>query len=129
MPLYTLWWTGTRREIAFALIHCTGGDILITTVTLAAATALARVFGWRAFDWRMVFTAIALGAAYTVFSEWLNVEIRRSWSYAASMPVVPFLGTGLTPLLQWLIVPGLALAVIGYRYRRAHRLMHRGGPT
>jgi len=77
----------------------------------------------------MVFTAIALGAAYTVFSEWLNVEIRRSWSYAASMPVVPFLGTGLTPLLQWLIVPGLALAVIGYRYRRAHRLMHRGGPT
>ena len=129
MPLYTLWRTGTRREIAFALIHCTGGDILITTVTLAAATALARVFGWRAFGWRMVFTAIALGAAYTVFSEWLNVEIRRSWSDAASMPVVPFLGTGLTPLLQWLIVPGLALAVIGYRYRRAHRLMHRGGPT
>ena len=122
MPLYTLWRTGTRREIAFALIHCTGGDILITTVTLAAATALARVFGWRAFGWRMVFTAIALGAAYTVFSEWLNVEIRRSWSYAASMPVVPFLGTGLTPLLQWLIVPGLALAIIGHRYRRARRL-------
>jgi len=129
LPLYTLWRTGTRREIAFALIHCTGGDILITSVTLAAAAALARAFGWRAFGRRMVFTAIALGAAYTVFSEWLNVEIRRSWSYAASMPVVPFLGTGLTPLLQWLIVPGLALAVIGYRYRRAHRLMHRGGPT
>jgi len=55
VPLYTLWRTGTRREIAFALIHCTGGDILITTVTLAAATALARVFGWRAFGWRMVF--------------------------------------------------------------------------
>ena len=129
LPLYTLWRTGTRREIAFALIHCTGGDILITSVTLAAAAALARAFGWRAFGRRMVFTAIALGAAYTVFSEWLNVEIRRSWSYAASMPVVPFLGTGLTPLLQWLIVPGLALAVIGYRYRRAHHLAHRGGPT
>ena len=72
----------------------------------------------------MVFTAIALGAAYTVFSEWLNVEIRRSWSYAASMPVLPLLGTGLTPLLQWVIVPALSLAIIGYRYRRAHRLMH-----
>ena len=129
VPLYTLWRTGTRREIAFALIHCTGGDILITTVTLAAAAALVRAFGWRAFGGRMVFTTLALGAAYTVFSEWLNVEIRRSWSYAASMPVVPFLGTGLTPLLQWLIVPGLSLAIIGYRYRRARRLMHRGGPT
>jgi len=72
----------------------------------------------------MVFTAIILGAGYTIFSEWLNVEIRRTWSYTASMPVVPFLGTGLTPLLQWLIVPGLALAVTGNRCRRAHRLMH-----
>ena len=122
LPLYTLWRTGTPREIAFALLHCTGGDILITTVTLAAAATLARVFRWRAFGWRMVFTAIALSAAYTVFSEWLNVEIRRSWSYAASMPVLPLLGTGLTPLLQWVIVPALSLAIIGHRYRRARRL-------
>jgi hypothetical protein len=124
LPLYTLWRTGTPGKIAFALIHCTGGDILITTVTLAAAAALARAFGWPPFAWRMLLTAIVLGTAYTIFSEWLNVEIRRSWSYTATMPVVPFLGTGLTPLLQWLIVPGLALAIIGYRYRRAHRLMH-----
>ena len=124
VPLYTLWRTGTRREIAFALIHCTGGDILITTVTLAAATALARVSAGAPSAGAWFFTAIALGAAYTVFSEWLNVEIRRSWSYAASMPVLPLLGTGLTPLLQWVIVPALSLAIIGYRYRRAHRLMH-----
>src|SRR6516164_8234308 len=124
LPLYTLWRTGTPGKIAFALIHCTGGDILITTVTLAAAAALARAFGWPPFAWRMLLTAIVLGTAYTIFSEWLNVEIRRSWSYTTTMPVVPFLGTGLTPLLQWLIVPGLALAIIGYRYRPAHRPMH-----
>ena len=70
----------------------------------------------------MAFTAIVLGASYTIFSEWLNVQIRRTWSYTAAMPVVPFLGTGLTPLLQWLIVPSMALAVTGYRYRRARRL-------
>jgi hypothetical protein len=121
LPLYTLWRTGTAREIAFALIHCSGGDILITTVTLAAAAALARYFSWTPFGWRMLFTAIALGVAYTIFSEWLNVQIRRSWSYTAAMPVLPFLGTGMMPLLQWLIVPTLALAIIGYRYRRAQR--------
>ena len=124
LPLYTLWRTGTPREIAFALFHCTAGDVLITTATFAVAAALARHFRRPPFGWRMVFTAIVLGGGYTIFSEWLNVEIRRSWSYTAAMPVVPFLGTGLTPLLQWLIVPGLALAIIGYRYRRGHRLMH-----
>jgi len=122
LPLYTLWRTGTPGEIAFALIHCTGGDILITTVTLAAAVAFARRFRWPPFGRRMLLTVIVLGTAYTIFSEWLNVEIRRTWSYTAAMPVVPFLGTGLTPLLQWLIVPGMALAVTGYRYRRARRL-------
>jgi len=127
LPLYTLWRTGTPREIAFALFHCTGGDVLITTITLATAIAIARAFRWPLFGWRMVLAAIILGAAYTIFSEWLNVQIRRSWSYTAAMPVLPSLGTGLTPLLQWLIVPGLALAIIGNRYRRARRSMR--GPT
>jgi len=129
LPLYTLWLSGTPREIAFAVIHCTGGDILITTVTLAAAAALAQHLRWPAFGWRMVFTAIVISAGYTIFSEWLNVEVWRSWSYTAAMPVVPFIGTGLTPLLQWLIVPGLALAVTGHRYRRARRLARCRGLT
>jgi hypothetical protein len=123
LPLYTLWRIGTPREIAFALFHCSGGGVLITTATFAAAAALAQAFRWPPFGWRMAFTAIVLGAAYTILSEWLNVQIRRTWSYTAAMPVLPFVGTGLTPLLQWLIVPTLALAILGYRYRRARRLM------
>ena len=122
MPLYPLWWTGTPREIAVALLHCTGGDVLITTAALTAALVLARFFHWRAFGWRMVFTAIILGAAYTIQSEWLNVEIWRRWSYTAAMPVLPLFGTGLTPFLQWLIVPGLAFAIIAARDRRAQGL-------
>jgi hypothetical protein len=69
----------------------------------------------------MIFTAIILGIAYTILSEWLNVEIRRRWSYTPAMPVIPWIGTGLTPLLQWLIVPGLAFAIIAHRDRRERR--------
>jgi hypothetical protein len=123
LPLYTLSQAARPREIVTALIHCTGGDILITAITLAVAAAPARLFRWRAFGRRMVSTAIMLGAAYTVFSEWLNVDIRRSWSYTAAMPVLPLFGTGLTPLLQWLAIPGLAFAIIAYLDRRSHRLL------
>jgi len=119
LPLYTLWRAGTRHEIVTALIHCIGADILITTVTLAVAAALARQLRWRAFGSRMIFTAIFLGVAYTILSEWLNVDIWRSWSYTPTMPVIPWIGTGLTPLLQWVVVPGLAFAIVmGWERRR-----------
>jgi hypothetical protein len=51
------------------------------------------------------------GAAYTVFSEWLNVEVLRTWSYTALMPRVPLLGTGLSPLVQWVVVPTATLVL------------------
>ena len=70
----------------------------------------------------MAVTAIVRGAAYTILSEWLNVPIRRSWSYTAAMPVLPWLGTGLAPLLQWLVVPSLAFAISPHQYRRTRRL-------
>ncbi len=105
LPLYTIWSSGTRGEILFALFHCTAGDILIAISGLILAVSVARLFGWPQFGARMATLLVLGGIGYTVFSEWLNVEIRRRWAYAPSMPVLPWLGTGLAPLLQWLVVP------------------------
>jgi hypothetical protein len=73
----------------------------------------ARRLRWPIFGGRMALAAVLLGLGYTVFSEWLNARIRQSWSYTEAMPVIPPLGTGLSPLLQWLIVPGIALLYAG----------------
>ena len=48
---------------------------------------------------------MALAFAYTVFSEWLNTEIRGSWAYSELMPVVPVLEAGLSPVAQWIVIP------------------------
>jgi hypothetical protein len=69
----------------------------------------------------MALTTILLGAGDTILSEWLNVEIRRTWAYAPAMPIVPWLGTGVAPLLQWLAVPSLAFVITAHRYGRATR--------
>jgi hypothetical protein len=34
MPLYTLWRTGSRAEIAWSILHCTMGDVLIASTAL-----------------------------------------------------------------------------------------------
>jgi hypothetical protein len=53
--------------------------------------------------------AVSFAVGYTIRREWLNVNVRGSWAYVASMPTLPLIGTGLSPLLQWLVVPSLAL--------------------
>lgn len=51
------------------------------------------------------------GAGYTVFSEWMNTTLLRSWTYAESMPRISLgdFELGLTPLMQWLVIPPIAL--------------------
>lgn len=111
MPLYTLWHTGTAREIAWAILHCTLGDLAIAMVSLIAALVLVGSPAWPDRRARAVTVAVVIGAVgYTIYSEYLNTVVRRSWAYTDWMPALPLLGTGLAPLAQWLIVPSLALA-------------------
>ena len=64
--------------------------------------------------WVAVTIAVTLlGMGYTVFSEYQNTVVRRSWAYTEWMPVLPWIGTGLAPLLQWLMLPPLALTWAG----------------
>jgi hypothetical protein len=112
LPLYTLWETGTRQEKLFAVLHCTGGDLLIALTVLILALVLAGDREWPASGTvRVGVLTVLLGVGYTVFSEWLNIVVRASWAYSDRMPVVPVFGmeVGLSPLLQWLVVPLIAL--------------------
>ena len=109
LPLYTLWENGSQSEIIFSVIHCTGGDVVIALCAITLALIWSGYSEWPVKRARRVFiVTLALGLAYTGFSEWLNIEIRRSWAYSDLMPIIPFLNMGLSPALQWIIVPWIA---------------------
>ncbi|MCL4765535.1 MAG: hypothetical protein KJZ80_04825 [Hyphomicrobiaceae bacterium] len=106
LPLYTIWYDGSAREIAFAVLHCTGGDILIAGTALLAGLLIAGNSRWPHDRFLSVAaTAVFAGIGYTIFSEWLNTEVRRSWAYTSHMPRLPLLGTGIAPLTQWIVIP------------------------
>ena len=106
LPLYTIWRDGTPGEIVFAAIHCTGGDILIASAAVLGSLMLLGGGRWPMDRYRTVATAaLVSGIAYTIFSEWLNTGIRGSWSYADLMPTLPLIGSGLSPLAQWIVIP------------------------
>lgn len=119
LPFYTLWREGTAGEIAFAVAHCTVGDVLIAASSLSLALFLLNEPGWPEVGFAKVATAATLaGLGYTVWSEWLNTVVRGSWSYADAMPVLPPLGTGMFPFLQWLLLPPICL-LVARRWLRA----------
>ena len=123
IPLYTIWVEGTWGEIVFAVVHCTGGDLLIAMSSLLLALFFFGTGAWPQARIYPVFGAmLAIGLGYTIFSEWLNIEVREAWAYRDIMPVIPFINAGLTPMLQWLVVPFVA-------YFGALKLSspHRGG--
>lgn len=106
LPLYTLWSTEPWAKQAFAVIHCTIGDVMIAVLSLVIALAVVGRAGWPRISTRSVWLlSLLLGVGYTVYSEWLNVNVRGSWSYSSLMPTLPLIGTGLSPVLQWLVVP------------------------
>lgn len=110
MPFYTLWSTGTVGELAFAAVHCTGGDVLIGGTALSGAVLLFGTAAWPRSGFAVVgIAAVAAGLGYTVYSEHLNTA-RNAWGYSSLMPVLPGLGIGLAPLAQWIVVLLLALA-------------------
>ena len=109
LPFHAIWQTGSRGEMASAVVHCTAGDVMIATLTLVIALVAFGCHAWPANGFTSVMAAaLMLGGGYTLYSKWINTVVRKSWGYYDIMPTLPWLGTGVTPLLQWLIVPSIA---------------------
>jgi hypothetical protein len=124
LPFYTLWAEGTPQSRAFAVAHCTIGDVMIGTAALLASVMPFGRRGWPRFGHERVLAAATFASvAYTVFSEWLNTQVTMGWQCSEAMLRVPPLGTGLTPLLQWIIIPPL----VYWLARGGAHLQPRGG--
>jgi hypothetical protein len=118
LPLYTLWNEGSPAFIAFAVIHCTLGDVAIGTLALLIALIATRARAVETWRWRQVALFLVIPAiGYTTLSEWINTIARGSWAYSGLMPVVNLAGIeiGLSPLAQWLVIPPVALWLAGFR--------------
>jgi hypothetical protein len=122
LPLYTIWSEASAGEVAFAVAHCTVGDMLIGAAALLIALVVVRAPEVADWHWvRIGAFAVIIGVGYTAVSEWMNTTIRYSWEYSSLMPLVDVRGValGLAPLVQWLIVPPLALYLARWLYRHA----------
>ena len=117
--LYTIWSEADGAGVAWALLHCSLGDVVIALAMFAlAGTALRRADWPAARPWTGGAIVVIGAMGFTAWSEWYNVYRAARWGYTASMPMI--FGIGLSPLLQWLILPSLMVG--------AYRCLAHGAP-
>jgi hypothetical protein len=93
------------------------GDILIAATSLVLVLVVVGDASWpsaRSSYWRVAALATLAGIVYTTYSEWRHAVVLHHWTYSALMPLVPGLGVGLFPLLQWIVIPPVAFFCAGH---------------
>ncbi len=110
--LYTIWAEADGLSVAWALLHCSLGDVAIALALFALVGMVLRCVDWPVpRPWAGGTIAVIGALAFTAWSEWYNVYRAGNWAYSASMPLI--FGIGVSPLLQWLVVP--PVLVLAYR--------------
>jgi hypothetical protein len=112
LPLYTIWWDQPLRDSLTAAVHCTFGDVALAFGCFMIASVFIRFMNLTKTNLMFGGLAIALSVTATAILEVLSTQVLSRWSYAPAMPILPLLGIGLSPMLQWIFVPTMALVLL-----------------
>jgi L-cystine uptake protein TcyP (sodium:dicarboxylate symporter family) len=102
-------------------IACTKASIGDALITVFAFWVVA--FIKKSRNWIMKPSLITLGIflipgmVITIIFEALATGPLHRWEYAEAMPTLPLLGTGLLPVLQWLILPLISIFIVRRQLR------------
>ncbi len=90
--------------------RATFGDVGIALVAFWAVSFSTSTRSWVSDPTRRnVMSFVFVGVVITILFEWMATSVLDRWAYAETMPTLPILGTGLLPLMQWIIIPPLIL--------------------
>ena len=110
VPTYTGMAEMAHWEAIKLCMSASFGDVGFALTAFWIASLAARRRNWILRPTRFpaaIFVAVGIGL--TVGFEYYYTNISLRWTYSDLMPLVPPFGTGLSPLLQWLVVPLLVV--------------------
>ena len=110
-------WAGVK-----ACTLATLGDAGIALAAFWATAMVAKNRRWILRPNRLdIAIFLGVGVLVTIVFEALATGMFQRWAYSDAMPRVPVIGTGLLPLLQWLVIPLLVLWFVRRQIAPAYR--------
>lgn len=117
-PFFVFDQQATPYSLTGCLLFCSGIDSIMTLTAFWVASVFERNRFWfldmRA---RQLLLFVGTGLLLALVSEYTAVHYRNIWDYSSWMPVLPALNIGLTPFLQWLLLPFAVLIPLRRRFR------------
>jgi len=99
------------------------GDALIMLMAYWLVAAQARSRHWIMSPTKFqLLLFVTVGVVITVAIEWLVLRGLwfEAWKYSPLMPVIPGIGIGLSPLLQWIVLPPLVAWLVRRQLADVH---------
>ena len=110
VPTYTGMAGMSHWEAIKLCMSATFGDVGFALTAFWIASIAARNRDWILRPTRVpVAIFVAVGIILTIGFEYYYTNVSLRWTYSDLMPLVPPFGTGLSPLLQWLLIPPLVV--------------------
>ena len=98
-------WLGVK-----ACTLATFGDAGIALAAFWVTAFFARTRSWIMQPSRSdIAIFIGVGLVAAIVFEALAIGVLERWAYSDAMPRLPVLGTGLVPVIQWLVIPPLVI--------------------
>ena len=113
----------TDHYIGIAVcLQATFGDLAIALAAFWSAAFVGNGRKWFANKGAPAFSVFfAFGLLATIGLEYFNTEVTGRWTYDGVMPLFPVVGTGLSPILQWIFVP---MFVLWYMRRLTPKILN-----
>lgn len=112
VPFYAEIGQARHWDVVWLCTRATLGDVVILLAAFWGAAIVARTRAWALTPRPLPFAVyLGIGIVITVAMEYLATDVLGRWTYNEDAPALPLLGTGLAPLLQWLLLPPLVLSL------------------
>lgn len=110
VPLYADMANAAHAGATFRCFKATLGDVAMMLGAYWVAAAWAHDRRWLFTPTRAAWAIyLAVGLVLTVVFELLATGPLERWRYGAAMPLVPGLGVGFSPIMQWVVIPPMVL--------------------
>ena len=92
------------RHIAFCALASVADALMVLLLYLAVALIFRNPLWIQHLKWQQIGIVILIGGIGAVLAEMRHLSL-GSWAYADSMPIIPIVSVGISPFLQFMVLP------------------------